>query len=77
MSVYLNLKTVVVQLGNGTQVKLFDNSGDYHLTLNPTGWGDGSTAPARVAVTQITIDVFMRSLAQMRSAVRNNNREVS
>lgn len=57
MAVNLDIKTIIAQQSNGSQVKIFDNSGDYDVNENPSGWGDGTTAPARSAVTQITINV--------------------
>jgi hypothetical protein len=51
----LDPKTVVVQQNNGSQIKLYDNTGDYDLTNNPTGWG--APNPARADVTQITLSV--------------------
>lgn len=51
----LDLKTVVVQQSNGTQVKLYDNTGDYDVTNNPTGWG--SPNPTRASITAIVIDI--------------------
>ena len=51
----LDLKTIVYQQNNGSQVKLFDNSGDYDAVNNPTGWG--APNPERTDVTSILIEV--------------------
>lgn len=51
----LDPKTVVVQQNNGSQIKLYDNTGDYDVTNNPTGWG--SPNPARSDVTEITLSI--------------------
>jgi hypothetical protein len=51
----LDLKTVVVQQNNGSQIRLFDNTGDYDASNNLTGWG--SPNPVRANITQITISI--------------------
>ncbi len=51
----LDLKTVVVQQSNGSQIKLFDNTGDYDATNNPSGWG--SPNPIRTDITSIIVIV--------------------
>ena len=52
----LDLKTVVVQQSNGSQLKLFDNSGEYDATNNPTGWGTPNIARTDIILLKITIE---------------------
>jgi hypothetical protein len=51
----LDLKTVVIQQNNGSQIKLFDNTGDYDILENLTGWGTPN--PARTDSTKLTITI--------------------
>lgn len=57
MALTLDIKTVIVELNNGTQAKIFDQTGDYDAVNNPTGWGNGTTNPSRDAITKITITI--------------------
>lgn len=51
----LDIKTVIVQQDNGSQIKLFDNTGDYDAENNTGGWGTPNIDRTDIVTITITV----------------------